>query len=154
MAKTNPEVMALVEQELEANPNAELPHLYGLAKELDPAVGEMDLRQFHGRYPLQIKRRKSRADAPAERARQPRPRKRAQEKPAEARQPRQRRSPADAAAERRSVVRAAFFDFAKEFAEADSRAEITGLKLTRAEARWFLSLLPHPPLPARPRVLS
>jgi hypothetical protein len=28
------------------------------------------------------------------------------------------------------------------------------LKLTRAEARWFLSPLPHPPLPARPRVLS
>ena len=57
MADTDPKIMALVEAELKKNPDASVDALYSLAKKTSRAVGRMSLRQFHARYPLQIKRR-------------------------------------------------------------------------------------------------
>ena len=57
MAKTDEKVMALVEDELKKNPQASVDDLYSKAKEVSPAVGKLTRRQFHARYPLQVKRR-------------------------------------------------------------------------------------------------
>ncbi len=59
MAKADDKVMALVEQELEKNPDATTEELFGKAKSANAAIGKLTLRQFNARYPLQVKRRKS-----------------------------------------------------------------------------------------------
>lgn len=51
--------MAMVEAELEKNPEATATELHEKAKTLSKGVRELSLRQFHARYPLQVKRRKA-----------------------------------------------------------------------------------------------
>jgi len=72
VAKTDEKVMALVEEELKKNPEAGVDELYDKAKELSPAVGKLTRRQFHARYPLQVKRRSQRAAGGAKPGRKPR----------------------------------------------------------------------------------
>ncbi len=57
MAKTDPKVMAYVEKALAKDPDMSGSDLYDGAKKVSAAVGRMSRRQFHARYPLQIKRR-------------------------------------------------------------------------------------------------
>lgn len=57
MAETSDKVMEFVEKEIKKNPDVETQTLYDKAKEVDKGVGKLTLRQFHARYPLQVKRR-------------------------------------------------------------------------------------------------
>lgn len=57
MAKTDPKVMQIVEQELAKNPEVSVEDLFAKAKGIAPGVARMTRRQFHARYPLQVKRR-------------------------------------------------------------------------------------------------
>lgn len=58
MAKTDEKVMRMVEQELAKNPDASVDDLFDKAKGINSGVARMTRRQFHARYPLQVKRRK------------------------------------------------------------------------------------------------
>ncbi|MSR35223.1 MAG: hypothetical protein EXR95_01090 [Gemmatimonadetes bacterium] len=57
MAKTDEKVMLMVEQELAKNPEASVDELFDKAKRLNSGIARMTRRQFHARYPLQVKRR-------------------------------------------------------------------------------------------------
>jgi len=61
MSETDNRIMALVEKALAANPKAGTTELFEKAKAADASVGKLTIRQFHARYPLQVKRRKGRA---------------------------------------------------------------------------------------------
>lgn len=56
MADRDPKVMELVERELEKNPDVSTKELYRKATDASPKIGELSLRQFNARYPLQVKR--------------------------------------------------------------------------------------------------
>ncbi|HUF14052.1 MAG TPA: hypothetical protein VMN78_13190 [Longimicrobiales bacterium] len=57
MADTNDRVMAMVEKELQADPEISNEDLRTKAEKLDEGVARMSARQFNARYPLQVKRR-------------------------------------------------------------------------------------------------
>lgn len=54
---TNPEVMAMVREQLGRRSPPSTAALYGRAVRIDRAIRELTLRQFNARYPLQVKRR-------------------------------------------------------------------------------------------------
>lgn len=110
--------MEMVRQELDRDPNISLDDLFRKAKEIDAAVGDLSMRQFHARYPLPIKRSRS-------------PRKKSTR--AKGRRGAKRGSTgADTAAKAgrggrntpREEVRKIFLEFAGELARAESRASI------------------------------
>lgn len=113
MAERNAQVMDLVTRELERDPEISVEALFEKARAVDPAIGELSLRQFHARYPLPIKRRKSKGKrprkakgrAPARSAVAPKPRKPKGGTP-------------------RDEIRRIFLDFAGDLARAESRASI------------------------------
>lgn len=53
-------VMKYVEGQLAKDPAVSNQTLYAGAKKLDRGVGKLSIRQFHAKYPLQVKRRKNR----------------------------------------------------------------------------------------------
>jgi len=57
-------VMEYVERRLEANPGISNADLFAGARKIDPSVGQLTGRQFHAKYPLQVKARLARAAAP------------------------------------------------------------------------------------------
>ena len=57
MAKTDEKVMRMVEQELGKNPDASVDELFDKAKGLNAGIARLTRRQFHARYPLQVKRK-------------------------------------------------------------------------------------------------
>ena len=57
MPDANDRVMAMIEKELQANPEISNEDLRTKAEKLDDAVGRMSARQFNATYPLQVKRR-------------------------------------------------------------------------------------------------
>lgn len=59
MAEVKEKVMDMVRKELEKNPDAENKELYEKATEVDGSIADLTLRQFHARYPLQVKRQKA-----------------------------------------------------------------------------------------------
>ncbi|MDT8368857.1 MAG: hypothetical protein RQ745_06590 [Longimicrobiales bacterium] len=59
MTETKDVVMEMVEKELKRKPDTSTTELFELAKAMDPSINEMSVRQFHARYPLQLKRQKS-----------------------------------------------------------------------------------------------
>ncbi len=61
MVATDAELMSWVEEQLQRNPEVTVDELFEGAKELNPDVAELNKRQFHARYPLQVKRRAKRA---------------------------------------------------------------------------------------------
>ncbi len=67
MAKNEGAVLALVREELQRDPNATATELFDKAKKVDRSIGKLTIRQFHARYPLQIKRQLA-----AQRPRRPR----------------------------------------------------------------------------------
>ncbi len=72
MAEQNEQVMAMVRRELERRPDVDLRELYARAQEIDPAIGDLDIRQFNARYPLQVKRARRGSSARQEGAREQR----------------------------------------------------------------------------------
>lgn len=109
MAKTDEKVMALVEKELEKNPDASVDELYEKAKKAESSIGDLSLRQFNARYPLQVKRRKSSKKPSAGRGRRRTPRK-----------TRQKVGDGD----RREKIRRTFLRFASDLAAAEERKEL------------------------------
>ena len=140
MPDTNDRVMALIERELQANPNSTNEELRAKAEKLDDAVARMSARQFNATYPLQVKRRMQprrprRARKGSKRARKATGRQRG--RPAADRAPGRPSKAAagrtgplggtgtralvrgDAANATRGRVRAALLDFARDLASAD-----------------------------------
>jgi hypothetical protein len=56
MAKTSDRVMDMVRREVAKNPDVKSGVLYEQARKLDRSMSSLSLRQFHARYPLQVKR--------------------------------------------------------------------------------------------------
>lgn len=59
MAEVKDKVMDMVRKELDRNPDAENRELYEKATKVDGSIADLTLRQFHARYPLQVKRQKA-----------------------------------------------------------------------------------------------
>ncbi|MFQ5679023.1 MAG: hypothetical protein ACE5HP_06155 [Gemmatimonadota bacterium] len=57
MAATNQKVMEMVREALKKNPKVSAEELYKKAQKIDRSVKGLTLRQFHARYPLQVKRK-------------------------------------------------------------------------------------------------
>ncbi len=109
-------VMEYVERTLEANPGVKNADLFAGAREIDPSVAELSARQFHARYPLQVKARLARAAAP-----EPTP-------PREPEVPTVEETAAEDAPPPHEgdpvAVRRLLLDWAKELASAESKAEM------------------------------
>ena len=58
MSSSVDKVMQFVERELAKDPGVSNEKLFEGAKKLSRAVGKLSPRQFHAKYPLQVKRRK------------------------------------------------------------------------------------------------
>jgi len=56
MADVNARVMDMVRRELEKNRSVPNEDLFAKAKKIDPSLSRLDIRQFHAKYPLQVKR--------------------------------------------------------------------------------------------------
>jgi hypothetical protein len=69
MADANGKVMEMVREEIARNPGVRTDELFDKAKKLDKSVTGLSVRQFHARYPLQVKRQLA-----AQRPRRSRPR--------------------------------------------------------------------------------
>jgi hypothetical protein len=71
MAQTNDRVLAMVREEILKNRAITTSDLFAKAKKLSKEINALDIRQFHARYPLQVKRmlatRKRRAGGAAKR---------------------------------------------------------------------------------------
>lgn len=61
MAETSERVMDMVRREVEKNPDVSSQELFEKAKKIDDGVGKLSVRQFHARYPLQVKRSRARS---------------------------------------------------------------------------------------------
>lgn len=59
MAEVKDKVMDMVRKELDKNPDAENKELYEKATKVDGSIADLTLRQFHARYPLQVKRQQA-----------------------------------------------------------------------------------------------
>ena len=109
-------VMEYVERTLEANPGVTNADLFAGAREIDPSVGELTARQFHAKYPLQVKARLAKAAAPKPKT------------PLEPEVPaaEEATAPEEPSAEAGDpvAVRRLLVDLAKELASAESKAEV------------------------------
>ena len=108
-------VMEFVARTLEANPGVTNADLFASAREIDPSLAGLSARQFHAKYPLQVKARLARAAAEAETPSEP------EAPPAE-----ETTAAADAPSAGAGdpvAVRRLLFDLAKELANAGSQAE-------------------------------
>jgi hypothetical protein len=56
MAETNARIMEMVRREIQKNPSVSSEELFEKAKKVDRGIGDLNVRQFHARYPLQVKR--------------------------------------------------------------------------------------------------
>lgn len=140
MANVDEKVMAQVERELEKNPDLGSSDLFEKMKAKYPSIGELSVRQFHARYPLQVKRRKSASSGSTGTRKKTSSkktsskktsarkggRKRSAAKKSAAKAPRSRGRSARPAApqDTREAVRAALMRFATELASAEAKAEV------------------------------
>lgn len=106
MAKIDEKVMAAVESALKKNPEASVDELLEVGKKVNPAVGRLTKRQFHARYPLQVKRKMN----PPKRRR--------------SRKGRGRRGKGAADGATREAVRGTFLKFASDLAAAEARKDV------------------------------
>ncbi|HEX6923994.1 MAG TPA: hypothetical protein VF167_01085 [Longimicrobiaceae bacterium] len=145
MPDRSEKVQARVREELEKNPDATTKELQEAAKSVDASIGELSLRQFNAGYVLPLKRsgvgrgRKAKtgagAAAGAAGGRRRGGRRRAAPQPsAEAPAPRRAaRAPTAASTASgaadidRDRVRNTLLEFARDFSDAESRAEIVGV---------------------------
>ena len=109
VANADEKVLAAVEDALQKKPHATVDELFELAKGISKSVGDLTKRQFHARYPLQVKRKL----AP--------PRKRGSvRKKAASSRGRAKASGTPA----RDAVRSSFLRFAQDLAAADARKDV------------------------------
>ena len=119
-------VMEYVERTLEADPGISNADLFAGAREIDASVADLTARQFHAKYPLQVKARLARdtaakPEAPPEPEAPP-----AEETAVEDVRPAEGAADAEAPPERTGdpvAVRRLLLDLAKELANAESQAD-------------------------------
>ncbi len=111
--KPHERVMEFVERELKKNPKIGSGDLFKKAKKVSRTISGMTIRQFHAKYPLQVKRRLAPKKSRKPQARKPR--KTAVKKPAP-------RRAAKTAGGNRDAIRAVLLGFAKDLAAAESQA--------------------------------
>lgn len=115
MAEVNEKVMEMVRKELEASPDASTTELHEKAKKVDPAMKDLSIRQFHARYPLQVKRKKSLAEGGGRR------RKKKKEKRSRTSGSGSTRSKRRSGSSSQSEIHAVLVEFAKEVSAANDR---------------------------------
>ena len=113
MAEVKDEVMEMVREELKKNPDAENRDLYEKATEVDSSIADLTLRQFHARYPLQVKRQRAQ-----EKGRSSRKKKKRKKKAATSGR---KRGGGEATVDREKV-RATLLQFAKDVSSAEGQA--------------------------------
>ncbi len=106
MAKNEEKVMQFVEKSLADTPDITTSELYEAAKKVDSGVEQLSLRQFNARFPLQVKRRQSRA------------------KPGRKRLRTRRRTAREISGRQRDEVRNIFLQFASDLSAAEERKEL------------------------------
>lgn len=106
MPEVNEKVMSMVEEELRKNPKATTAELKEKAEKVDKGVAKLTNREFHARYPLQVKRR-------AAPAKPRRPARRAARRPTRSETP-----------EGRTAIRGVLLDFARAVAAAEGKADV------------------------------
>lgn len=125
-------VMEYVERTLEANPGIANADLFAGAREIDPSVGQLTGRQFHAKYPLQVKARLARAAAPESKA-PPEPKTPPEPEVATAEEPTAPDVSSAGAGDPEApptgagdplAVRRLLLDLSKELAKAESKAEV------------------------------
>lgn len=119
MPATNEKVMEMVRKELEANPDAENKELYRKAEKLDASIGDLSLRQFHARYPLQVKRKRAAKKRSSKSTARKTGGKRASTT-------KRTRKAAQGAVDRQSI-RSTLLQFARDVSAADGKAEMIDL---------------------------
>ena len=140
MADRNEQVLARVREELSRNPDLGTKELFRRAQEVDASIAELTQQQFQGRYVLPVTRERAAARRDTEAGSQPSARasKRRtaspQRRSTRAERPETSRTTAKPGAESDAVpegrlasrvaIRGVFLQFAREFAEAESRSEI------------------------------
>lgn len=118
-------VLAYVTRTLKKNPGVKNAELFAGACEIDASVAKLSARQFHAKYPLQVKRRLAAAEAPKPVApavaepKPPTPTPAAETPPAEA-PPAEAPSTGDGDA---AAIRGLLIDLARELAKAGTQAE-------------------------------
>jgi hypothetical protein len=105
MADVDAKLMSFVETALKKSPDLSTNELFEQAKKKYPSAKKLSVRQFHARYPLQVKRRMSLAKAKPTR-----------KKPAA---PRPRNRPV-----RRDAIRGALLRFASDLSAAQERHDL------------------------------
>ena len=112
MAESSDKLMAFVEAEMKKVPDISSKDLFEKAKAAVPAARDLTVRQFHARYPLQVKRKASLA------AQKNRPRRR--------KVVRRPRSPASSPSSngQREAVRTALLKFATDLSAAEQRKDL------------------------------
>ncbi|MBI4408163.1 MAG: hypothetical protein HY561_00550 [Gemmatimonadetes bacterium] len=114
MAAVNEKVMRMVREEIEKNPSVKADELYQKAKQIDKKIARLKLRQFHARYPLQVRRIRAGTRRRRRAAARGRP-------PGRAARGRPRRA---AASFDRDAARTLLLQFAHEVAAAEDRAAL------------------------------
>ncbi len=118
-------VMQLIEKELKKNPKATTKELQQKAKAVSASVGKLSVRQFHAKYPLQVRRKL--APKKPRRAAPKKPRRAAPKKPRRAAPKKARRAAPKARAARgqvnREAIRNTLMTFARDVSAAEGKSE-------------------------------
>jgi hypothetical protein len=142
-ARNVDKVMQFIEKELKINPKATAKELQQKAKAVSEAVGKLSVRQFHAKYPLQIRRKlapkKPRRAAPKAKAAPKKPRRAAPKAKAAPKKPRRAAPKARAAPKKprsaapkataargqvnREAIRDTLMTFAKDLSDAEGKSE-------------------------------
>lgn len=130
MAKTTEQLRERIRAELDKHPDASTADLQEIARALDPAAGDLSLRQFNATYVLPVKR--ARKGSKGSKGGGRGSRRKHQPPPAEGRTQRKRgrsgeRPAPDATSGGREGVRAVLLQFARDFSEAESRSQIVAV---------------------------
>lgn len=123
MAEVNDKVMEMVRDELKKNPDAENRELYEKATELDGSIDDLTLRQFHARYPLQVKRRLAQKRGGKKKEKK----QKKQKKAASTRSGGGGRKSASGDGPDRDAIRGTLLQFAKDVSSAEGKAEMIDL---------------------------
>lgn len=111
MAQSDEKLMAFVQTEMDKHPDISSKDLFEKAKASIAAARELTIREFHARYPLQVKRKASLAAGAGKRRR-----KRSGSRKA--------RAAAAGGAGARDAVRAALLKFASDLSAAEERKDL------------------------------
>ena len=123
MAEVNEKIMAWVEAQLKENPDAASGEMFEKAKGRFPSIASLSVRQFHARYPLQVKRREGLASGRSRKRTAPKASARTKGAARPARSSARRRGK-NADTDSREAVRGVLMRFATELASAEEKADV------------------------------